>query len=82
MSEAGELGSVYDFAKEKKQEDSYYEPALLGNDMVNTALKQLGFTASEIRSSVKYVESLSGQADMTQEETVQECLKYFYKSLK
>ncbi|MAV44451.1 MAG: hypothetical protein CMA30_08275 [Euryarchaeota archaeon] len=33
LSEAGELGSVYDFAKEKKQEDSYYEPALLGNDM-------------------------------------------------
>ena len=32
LQEAGELGSVYDFAKEKK-EDSYYEPALLGNDM-------------------------------------------------
>ena len=56
--------------------------SLLGNDMVNTALKQLGFTASEIRSSVQYVESLNRQADMTQEETVQECLKYFYKSLK
>ncbi len=33
LSRAGELGSVYDFAKEIKEEDSYYEPALLGNDM-------------------------------------------------
>ena len=33
LLEAGELGSVYDFAKQSKREDSYYEPALLGNDM-------------------------------------------------
>lgn len=33
LSRSGELGSVYDFAKEIKEEDSYYEPALLGNDM-------------------------------------------------
>ena len=33
LLEAGELGSVYDFAKQSKKQDSYYEPALLGNDM-------------------------------------------------
>ncbi len=33
LSMAGDLGSVYDFAKELEQEESYYEPALLGNDM-------------------------------------------------
>ena len=53
-----------------------------GSDMVSTALKQLGFTASEIRSSMKYVQGLSNQAEMKQETIIQECLKYFYKSLK
>ena len=33
LLETGELGSVYDFAKEQSVKDTYYEPALLGNDM-------------------------------------------------
>ncbi len=33
LLETGELGSVYDFAKEQSVQDTYYEPALLGNDM-------------------------------------------------
>ena len=52
------------------------------DDTVSSALRQLGFTASEIRSSRKYVENLKSTAGLTQEEIVQECLKYFYQSLK
>ena len=52
------------------------------SDTVNSALKQLGFTASEIRSSLRHVEGLKSISSMTQEDVVQECLKFFYQSLK
>lgn len=52
------------------------------SDTVYSALKQLGFTASEIRSSLMHVEGLKSMSSMTQEDVVQECLKFFYQSLK
>lgn len=49
---------------------------------VSMALRQLGFTASEIKRSMKYVDQLKFRSKMSQEDVVQECLKYFYSSLK
>lgn len=51
-------------------------------DTVGLALRQLGFTASEIRHSLKHIEGMPSRAAMAEEEVVQECLKYFYTSLK
>ena len=52
------------------------------SDTVYSALKQLGFTASEVRRSLRHVEGLKSMSSMTQEDVVQECLKFFYQSLK
>lgn len=52
------------------------------DNTVSLALRQLGFTASEIKHSMKYVDELKFRSKMSQEDVVQECLKYFYSSLR
>ena len=76
---AEKVGLVTNLENELLEENSKLEN---DNNTVSSALKQLGFTASEIRRSVKYVDNLKNTANLSQEEIVQECLKYFYQSLK
>ena len=47
------------------------------SDTVYSSVEAIGFTVSEIRSSLRHVEEFKSMSSMTQEDVVQECLKFF-----
>ncbi|MBT3784237.1 hypothetical protein HOF92_04615, partial [bacterium] len=61
-------------AQTPESEVSYSDPTVEG------ALKQLGFTASEVKKSLKHIGGLKEFSALDQEKRISECLKYFYQS--
>lgn len=47
---------------------------------VETALRQLGFTATEVKKSLKHLNGIKNFQALDQETKISECLKFFYQS--
>jgi len=49
---------------------------------VEGALRQLGFTATEVKRSLKHISGMKDFSGLDQEGKISECLKYFYQNKK
>jgi|GEM_PF-282385 len=65
---------------EQSEEGGFLEPAMSDEGTVSEALKQLGFTRTEIKKSLSHVSKAKGYQSLNQEQVIGECLKYFYKA--